>query len=139
MVPLRCRCAWLTRSSTSRGRPAAPLEEQGWLTVEPAGPRTKVVRLGALGRRSSDAWAAHVPEAERAWRARVGPAEVDRLRSALETVVGAVDLELPHHPITYGSADLRATGGRAVAGAPRIPRTAWQRCSPGPCPARPRR
>ena len=100
------------------------LEKQGWLTVEPAGPRTKVVRLAPRGRRSTEEWAAHVPEVERAWRARVGPAEVDRLRRALETVVSALDLELPHHPMPYGSADPRATGGRAVAGSagpPRIP------------------
>ena len=100
------------------------LEKQGWLTVEPAGDRIKVVRLTPRGRRSREAWAAHVPEAERAWRARVGGAEVDRLRRALQTVVGGLDLELAHYPMPYGSADPRATGGRAVpasAGPPRIP------------------
>ena len=100
------------------------LEKQGWLTVEPAGPRTKVVRLAPQGRRSSDAWAAYVPEVERAWRVRVGAEDVDRLRRALKSVVGALDLELPHHPMTYGPSDPRATGGRAVAGSagpPRIP------------------
>jgi hypothetical protein len=100
------------------------LEKQGWLTVEASGPGTKVVRLAPFGRRSSDAWAAHVSEVERAWGARVGSAEVDRLRRALKAVVGTLDLELPHHPISYGPSDPRATGGRAVAGnagPPRIP------------------
>ena len=100
------------------------LEKQGWVTVEPGGARTKVVRPARLGSRSRDAWAEHVPEVEAVWRGRVGPAEVDRLRRLLQTVVGALDLELPHYPIPYGSADPRATGGRAVAasaGPPRIP------------------
>ena len=100
------------------------LEKRGWLTVEDAGPRAKVVRLAPLGRRARDGWAAHMRAVEQSWRVKVGRAEVDRLRSALETVVGALDLELPHHPMPYGSADLRATGGRAVAGRagpPRVP------------------
>jgi hypothetical protein len=100
------------------------LEKQGWLTVERAGPTTKVVRLAPRGSRSSDAWAAHVLEVARVWRARVGPAEVDRLGRALDSVVGALDLDLPQHPKIYGTADPRVTGGRAVAGSagpPRLP------------------
>jgi hypothetical protein len=46
---------------------------------------------------------------ERRWSARVRGAE--RLRNALETVVGRIELELPHYPMPYGGSDGSAIGG----------------------------
>ena len=74
------------------------LEKQGWLMVEPAGPRTKAVRLAPLGRRSSAAWAALVPEVERAWRAGAAghapAARGPRVRAAVgHGVVGQLKVE----------------------------------------------
>ncbi len=47
--------------------------------------------------RSPDGWrvGAHVPEVDRVWRARVGQADVDRVRRALESVVGASTSSCP--------------------------------------------
>ena len=55
---------------------------------------------------------------------KVGESEGETLRAALQALVGRLDIELPHYPMIYGTADTRAAGGRAVAarpGPPRIP------------------
>jgi hypothetical protein len=57
--------------------------------------------------------AAHaLAEAERAWTTRVGRARVTTLRTALEGVVGQLELEHPHYVMQYGTADLSAIGGK---------------------------
>jgi hypothetical protein len=60
---------------------------------------------------------------ERRWSTRVD-AEGAGLRAALAGLVGQFDLELPHYPISYGSADFSVTGGgfrSGQLGPPRIP------------------
>ena len=94
------------------------LSRRGWLEVD----ATKVVRLTDSGRRVRDEYGERVAERERTWSADIRGS--DELRDALAALVGRLDLELPHYPITYGSADPRATGGNArpaKAGPPRIP------------------
>jgi len=98
------------------------LERQGWLEVESTAPRVKVVRLTDVGVRAREEWAQRIASTERSWSERVrGSAAA---RTALEALVSRVDLELPHYPMTYGTADVSAIGGKAVpakAGPPRIP------------------
>lgn len=98
------------------------LEGQGWLTVDEAAPRAKVVLLSETGRELRDRWRDLIAATERAWAARVGGTRT--LREALEALVARVPLELPHYPMVYGASDTRALGGTAVAakaGPPRIP------------------
>ena len=68
-------------------------------------------------------WTAMVGTTEARWSERVGT-DPGVLRAALAALVGQLDLELPHFPISYGSADFSVTGGRfrsAEPGPPRIP------------------
>jgi DNA-binding MarR family transcriptional regulator len=108
----------------------ARLEWIGWITVapDPDRPRDRLVTLNEAGRRAFAAWRARGPAVEAAWRARVGDDRVDRLRGALERLVGQFDLELPHYPTGYGAADVSMTGAAsthpshpAEPGPPRLP------------------
>jgi hypothetical protein len=54
----------------------------------------------------------------------MGTTRARRLRRALEALVVQLELELPHHPMIYGTSDGSAIGGEAVAarpGRPRVP------------------
>lgn len=98
------------------------LEKRGWLEIDGAAPSPKIVRLTDVGRGARDRWRAILTETERSWSADMR--ETDALRASLEALVAQLDLELPHYPMTYGTADTRATGGAAVAvqlGPPRVP------------------
>jgi hypothetical protein len=100
------------------------LEKRGWLDVEAPQPRVKVVKLTAVGRQARDRWGDLVVSTEQEWCAKVGGTTAKSLRGALERFVSGLDLELPHYPMTYGSADPSAVGGATVAarpGPPRIP------------------
>jgi hypothetical protein len=98
------------------------LEKRGWLEVEATAPRVKLVKLTEIGRRARDRWGDLVATTEQDWSAKMSGTQ--GLRAALEALVGRLDLELPHYPMTYGTADPRAIGGAAVRakpGPPRIP------------------
>jgi hypothetical protein len=68
----------------------------------------KRIELTATGRAARDAWAS-----------RVHAVDNTSLRVAIEPVVAALPLELPHHPIGYGIADERVTGGKDWRPVPR--------------------
>lgn len=96
--------------------------KRGWLEVEATAPRTKIVKLTETGRRLRDRSADLVAATEAQWTTRVRGTRA--VRDALEDLVGQLELELPHYPMTYGGADRSALGGRAVPvdpGPPRIP------------------
>jgi hypothetical protein len=69
---------------------AAYLVKQGLAVVDaaPTGGRAKVVRLTPRGRAARDAVRARVDAVEQAWRECIGVDPVDRLRHALEPLVG---------------------------------------------------
>jgi hypothetical protein len=95
----------------------------GWILVDSdpglSGPH---VRLTSEGRRIGDECQPMIEALEQRWAARIGLASVGGLRRALESVVTQFELELPHYPISYGSADSRVTGGRYNQGNPGSPR-----------------
>ena len=92
----------------------------GW--VEQQGTR---LALTPRGREADEAWDARVRAVEDEWSARFGEDVIGELRGALETVVGRFDLELPHHPASYGDVDPSIAGGPAMRwGRPHARRTA---------------
>jgi len=95
----------------------ATAERQGWVTVEADGSRrgSKLVRLTPAGRRAAQAWESRFALVEGQWRERFGDDAVEGLRSSLVALVRQLDLELPHHPTSYGPADVSITGGLYVA------------------------
>lgn len=70
----------------------------GWIAGD-----TRHIALTGDGRRARDTWLALPAQVEDGWP--------DRLRDALARLVGQLRLELPHYPISYGSADPTITGG----------------------------
>jgi hypothetical protein len=113
-LPARARLS--TRAIRQATRSA---EGAGWISVGPEPSRSgPQVRLTAAGRRSGELWRSTIDATERRWATGLGPAGVGRLRGALESIVGLFDLELPHYPISYGSADSRVTGGHHHPGSP---------------------
>ncbi len=98
------------------------LENEGLLETEAAAPRAKVGKLTEKGLEKRDNWGELVVATEERWTAKVSGTLA--LRTALEAIVGQLDLELPHYPMVYGASDTRALGGAAVPaklGPPRIP------------------
>jgi hypothetical protein len=98
-------------------------QRAGWIEVVRGTTAQGTIRLSPSGGRAAATWAALVDETERRWSKRVG-AEPERLHAALAALVGRLDLELPHYPLSYGSADFSVTGGTfrpSQAGPPRIP------------------
>jgi hypothetical protein len=94
-----------------------------WIEVRSGTGVQAALGLTGSGQKAAARWAATADATERRWCERVG-ADPGRIRAALATVVGQLNLELPHYPISYGSADFRVTGGRfrpAQAGPPRLP------------------
>ncbi len=79
--------------------------------------------LTGSGRKAASWWVAAADATDCRWYERVG-ADLANIQTALAAVVGQLDLELPHYPISCGSADFSVTGGRfrpAQAGPPRLP------------------
>lgn len=101
------------------------LEEDGWLTINPAGVGSdKIVRLTAEGKRARTRGRRRQTTTERDWESRFGSKRIQDLRSALVSIVGRLDVELPHHIASYGQGDPSITGGGyipAESGPPRIP------------------
>jgi len=94
-----------------------------WIEVRSGTGVLAALALTDSGQRAAAHWAATAEPTECRWCERVG-ADPGSLRTTLATVVGQLDLEFPHYPISYGSADFRVTGGRfrpAQAGPPRVP------------------
>lgn len=85
---------------------------RGWLRVESGEPASRAALLGLTerGREIRAAWPGLAAEAVRAWCARVGDEEAAALQAALRTLVGQLELELPHFPAGYGAADASITG-----------------------------
>jgi hypothetical protein len=98
------------------------LEKRGWLDISTPAPGVKTVKLTDTSRQTRDRWGDLLATTEREWSAKLRGARA--LRGALEALVGRLVLELPHYPMTYGTADPSAIGGGAVPareGPPRIP------------------
>jgi hypothetical protein len=79
--------------------------------------------LTGPGRKAAAEWAGMADATECRWCEWVG-AGPGSIRTAVAAVVGQLELELPHYPISYGSADFSVTGGRfrpAQPGPPRVP------------------
>ncbi|HTX10466.1 MAG TPA: hypothetical protein VME22_17715 [Solirubrobacteraceae bacterium] len=95
----------------------------GWIEGTGAAGAQGAVRLTGSGRNVAARWAAMTEGVEGRWFERVG-VDPEYMRRVLGTVVGQLELELPHYPISYGSADFSVTGGRfrpAQSGRPRVP------------------
>lgn len=97
---------------------------RGWVRIEadPDRPRRKTVRFTSAGIDAGAVAADALQAAERGWLDDTG--DGDQLRRIAESLVGALELELPHQPISYGTADVTITGGaysRAADPDPRVP------------------
>ena len=95
----------------------------GWVELVSGKGALATFGLTPSGTEATAAWTALVGTTEARWSRRVG-AEPDAVQSALAALVRQLDLELPHFPISYGSADFSVTGGQfrpAEPGPPRIP------------------
>lgn len=102
---------------------AGAATRSGWIEVTSGSGARAAFGLTASGQKMAAGWAEMTDGAESRWCERVG-ADPQRIRAALAIVVGQLDLELPHYPISYGSADFSVTGGRsrpAHSGPPRLP------------------
>ena len=97
------------RARTTRDS-LAGLQRWGYVTVRPdqADARAEppgvdlVVRPTAAGRRAQELWRPLAGLIERRWQARFGADDVNRLREALQTVVGQFDVALPQYlPVVY--------------------------------------
>jgi hypothetical protein len=95
----------------------------GWVEVR-GGPGVQAeLGLTGSGRKAASGWAAMAEATAYRWSERVG-ADPGDLRGVLAGLVAQLDLEFPHYPISYGSADFSVTGGRFQAGQvgpPRVP------------------
>jgi hypothetical protein len=95
----------------------------GWIETLSGAGQHATLGLTPFGQEAATRWAKMSDVAERRWSTRVD-AEGAALRAALARLVGQFDLELPHYPISYGSADFSVTGGSfrsGQLGPPRIP------------------
>lgn len=102
------------------------LQAQGWLEVERvANVRgLKMLRLTAAGQAARTAGERLAADVERRWRRRFRVATIEGLRTALGSIVDAVDVELPYYLTGYGPGDGAITGGPYLPeepGPPRIP------------------
>jgi hypothetical protein len=98
----------LGRISTRAGRTAAGnIVKRGWATAESD---SGWLRLTDQGQQARDAWHALIADVDGGWCDRA-PA----VRSSLVELVGQFELELPHYPTGYGTADDSIAGGPYVA------------------------
>lgn len=98
----------------------------GWVAAEPSGERGagQVVRLTHAGVAAQDRWPRIQQTALTDWHNMVKPESSESLRLAATAVVAQLDLEWPHHPVTYGGSDPSITGGSyrvGTEGPPRVP------------------
>lgn len=79
---------------------------QGWITAEPtpAARKTRRLQLSDAGKAATKIWTERLAALDARWAGTP-------LRSALEQLVGRLPFELPHFPVSYGSADPSAIGG----------------------------
>lgn len=108
---LKTRSCLSTRALTvALGR----LEKRGLLAIEKV-QRKKIVSLTAEGKDAVDAFPPLINHVEKGWRHK-------KLRKSLEGVVAQLELDHPHYPSQYGTADPRVTGGPGQDWSP-VPRT----------------
>ena len=79
---------------------------RGWITAEGTGKQRRL-ELGDAGRQAAKTWPHQLASLDTQWKQ-------SRQRKLLEELVGQFELELPHFPASYGSADPSATGGAFV-------------------------
>lgn len=82
----------------------------GWVEERKTGQGQRLVQLTLRGSQVAARWKALQPQAEERWRSAVGIHASGRLRACLEKLVGALPLEHPHYPASYGPADASVTG-----------------------------
>ncbi|MGH8987299.1 MAG: hypothetical protein ACRDXC_01700 [Acidimicrobiales bacterium] len=102
----------LLRLSTRavRSRVSAAVRS-GWAEEPEHGGAQVLVGLSDQGAAVAGRWRELEPASECRWRAGVGAGHASDLRRALESVVSALPLELPHYPASYGAAAASITGG----------------------------
>lgn len=100
---------------------AAASVRAGWLEVRNGTGLRTTLGLSGPGRGAAASWVEMAGSTEQRWCDRVG-ANHTSLKETLGLVVGQLDLEWPHYPISYGSADPSVTGGRSRPGSPGPPR-----------------
>jgi hypothetical protein len=83
----------------------------GWVGELQSGRGQVKVRLTVRGSDATTRWKSLQGSAEERWRTEIGVNRADRLRVSLEKLVGALPLEHPHYPASYGAADASITGG----------------------------
>jgi hypothetical protein len=76
---------------------------RGWIAAEGGG-KARNLRLADAGRGAADVWPARLGVLDAEWGKRP-------LRGVLEALVSQFELELPHFPASYGTADPSAIGG----------------------------
>ncbi len=100
---------WRTARISKRAVRAAihAVERHGYVAVrpDPSETKRKVVNLTTKGRQTRDSMRRLFDVVDKRWRKRFGSRTSDALRAALERLVSQLELELPHHPTGYGSAD----------------------------------
>ena len=96
----------------------------GYLSLERPGPPRvgDLIRVTDKWRSARDEWTSVEKAASKAWTKQVGAQRAKELRTALEELVARFALEMPHYPVSYGSADWTMTGGRYRPGDPGPPR-----------------
>lgn len=95
---------------------------RGWVSIEPRpdGKRGKAVTFTRAGVAAAATGRAAIESVEAAWASTHDDA-LPPLRTALERLVAGFPLELPHHPIAYGTADPTITGWHAPVRRPDLP------------------
>jgi hypothetical protein len=81
------------------------LEKRGLLVVDQRAPREKIVRPTRQGIKARDSFKTLIDSMEERWRPHT------QLRRSLEQLVEQLELDHPHYPSQYGTADPRVTGG----------------------------
>ena len=98
-------------------------EGAGWAATGASGQRGAghIVRLTDDGLAARDRWPTIEDAAVTDWLGTIGKRRTDQARSAAAALVGQLDLEWPHHPVTYGGSDPSVTGGAHRDGSPGPP------------------
>ena len=86
----------------------------GWIEEQKLGRGRSEVRLTGQGLLVATHSKEMEAAAEKTWCEHVGFDRGNCLRAALERIVAALPLELPHYLARYGAADARITGGNGI-------------------------